>query len=85
MPKLTGLKLERLKRGWTTRIVANKLGISETWLSKWENMLYTVPGKHLQKLEEIYGVSREELLKDLTEPPAVSRQKDRVRSEENGR
>lgn len=72
MPKLSGLKLARLKRGWPLRVVASQIGVSETWISKWENLLEPVPEKYLIRLVALYGVEPAELLKDFMEKPGQS-------------
>lgn len=70
MARLTGLKLERLKRGWPLRVVASCIGVSETLISKWENAKEPVPEKYLKQLVTLYGVEPEELLRDFTEKPS---------------
>ncbi len=78
MPKLTGMKLLRLKKGWPLRVVATELGVSETLVSKWENKLRPMSEKYLGRLTKLYGVGPERLLEDLSE------EKNPVASEQRG-
>lgn len=66
MPKLTKLKIERLKRGWTLWQVASEIGVSETLISHWENGMF-IPEKWLQKLANLYGVPEENLKGDIND------------------
>lgn len=63
MPRLTSLKLIRLKLGLPLWRVAGEIGISSSAISFWENGA-PCPEKWLKKLADFYGVPVEELLKE---------------------
>ena len=60
--KITRMRYERLKNGWTLNYVANQIGISNQAISKIElqqtkNPSYTV----IVKIENLFGLSHREL------------------------
>lgn len=64
------IKELRKKKGLTQKELASLIGISQNTLSYWENGVYDVDNKSLQRLAVIFDVSIDYLLgKDLTIDP----------------
>ena len=59
------LKARRTQRGFTQEYVAEALGVSRQAVSKWENGTSDPSTANLIALAKLYGVSAEELLKEL--------------------
>lgn len=58
---LTELKFERIKNGFTQKDVAERLGVKQAAVSAWEHGL-SVPRPHtMQKIEDLYGVPKDQL------------------------
>lgn len=60
------LKQYRIKSNMTQEFVAEKLGVSRQAVSKWETDLSDPSTSNLLALAKLYGVSPEELLKNIT-------------------
>jgi len=59
------LKAHRTRCGMTQEFVAEKLGVSRQAVSKWESGASDPSTANLLALAKLYGVSAEELLRDL--------------------
>ncbi len=58
------LKFERMKRGYTQKSLAEKLGFSQVFISQLE-IGYRTPGKNAaKKLEEVFQMPADELMKE---------------------
>ena len=56
---------ERKKNGWSQEELANQLGVSRQAVSKWENGTSDPSTSNLFALAKLYGISVEELLKEV--------------------
>lgn len=65
--KVTRLREERLKRGYTLDDVVEKTGIHRTTLKDYELLLHTPGIKAYRKLEKFYGASPEVDLLEVVE------------------
>ena len=59
------LKSHRTRSGMTQEFVAESLGVSRQAVSKWENGTSDPSTSNLLALAKLYGVSAEELLKEV--------------------
>jgi len=57
------LRKMRVERGETLRDMANKVGLSISYLSSIENGLRNIPSDLTNKIVEIYSLNKEEVLK----------------------
>jgi|LSQX01.2.fsa_nt_gb transcriptional regulator with XRE-family HTH domain len=57
------LRKMRLERGETLRDMANKVGLSISYLSSIENGLRNIPSDLTKKIVEIYSLNKEEVIK----------------------
>ena len=55
------LKLERERRGWTQRYVAQQIGVDPFTISRWERGLNLPSPYALQKVSRLFGKTPEEL------------------------
>lgn len=67
------LKDQRKKRGWSRRVAADRLHVTEKTLGTWERA-EADPGRRGRwpKIEEVYGVTREQVLGE-PEPEQLDR------------
>ena len=56
---------ERKKNGWSQEELASKLGVSRQAVSKWENGASDPSTSNLLALAKLYGISAEDLLKEV--------------------
>jgi transcriptional regulator with XRE-family HTH domain len=56
------IRLLRLEKGWTQEVLADLLGVSRLAVARWETGERKPRKKYLDKLAEVLGVSKEELL-----------------------
>ncbi|NGP45392.1 helix-turn-helix transcriptional regulator [Bacillaceae bacterium SIJ1] len=56
---------ERYKRGWTQRVVAEKMDISEVYVRKLEKGVANPGRETMVRFEQLYGVSVYELFDDI--------------------
>ena len=47
----------RIKKGWTTRFVADFIGVSHSAISSWENEKSAIPFAKADALLKLYGIS----------------------------
>ena len=59
------LKSHRISCNMTQEFVAESMGVSRQAVSKWENGTSDPSTSNLLKLAKLYGVSAEELLKEM--------------------
>lgn len=65
------IKELRKKKGLTQKELSSLIGVSQNTLSYWENGVYDIDTKSLQRLAAIFDVSVDYLLgKDLSDDPA---------------
>lgn len=62
------LRAERTRCKMTQEFVAESLGVSRQAVSKWENGVADPSTANLLALAKLYGVSAEDLLKQVAEP-----------------
>ena len=62
---MTGLVFARLLARMSTEDLANKLGVSRSLVSGWENGLKNIPEKRKEELEEILCVDKEVLQEEI--------------------
>ena len=55
----------RKKNGWSQEELAEMLGVSRQSVSKWEGAQSVPDMNRILKLSEVFGVSTDELLKDV--------------------
>lgn len=60
--KLNNLKLARMRAGYTQKEVAERLGISESLVAKWETGRSRPQGERLKALAELLAARPEELV-----------------------
>ena len=53
------VKRERLERGWTQKDLANRLGVKQSTVAKWERKGAVYRKKTRQKLARVFGVKEE--------------------------
>lgn len=56
------LKAARVNAGYSQKEAAERLGISNTTLCKWENYISFPNAQQIDKLCELYGVSYDDLI-----------------------
>ena len=69
---LSSIKDHRKRIGLSQAEVAQRVGVDQTIVSRWERETAPVPAKHLERLAEIYGISVSQLeqwLEDSEEKP----------------
>ena len=66
------LKEHRIRCQMTQEFVAETIGVSRQAVSKWENGTSDPSTSNLFALAKLYGISVEELLKDVNNPPLRS-------------
>jgi transcriptional regulator with XRE-family HTH domain len=68
---MTRLQAERIKRQWTQREVAERVGVDTKTVSRWELGGQTASSRHLRALSEAFGVRVDgswlQLLRDTTQ------------------
>ena len=63
---MLGLEYIRKLYGDTTITLADKLGITKSLISQWENGKKPIPKKRIEELSKLYNVSGEYFSKELT-------------------
>ena len=56
------VKRERLERGWTQKEIADRLGVKQAAVAKWEREGASYRKKTRQKFAKIFGISEESFL-----------------------
>lgn len=59
---LNPVKRERLDRGWTQKDLAERLGVKQSTIAKWERKDAAYRRKTRQKLAEVFGLNEESFL-----------------------
>ena len=56
---MIGFKLVRMLNECTAEELANRLGVSKSYISAWENNLKPIPKKRIKQLAKLFDVSEE--------------------------
>ena len=64
---MLGLQKERLARGWTQKFVGEKCGVTKQSICDLEKGRKTFSYRLLVKLEDLFGMSHRELMKNVSD------------------